>query len=114
MYKEGSIVLVPFPFTDLSGNKVRPALILSSKKNGDDITVCFISSQISKTRNLYEIKIAMKDSIDFKKTGLKSDSIIKVVKIATLDKKVILGELGLLNLRNMKTVKSILKEFFDL
>ena len=45
MYKKGSIILVPFPFTDLSGNKVRPAVIISDGKVGNDVVVVFITSQ---------------------------------------------------------------------
>ena len=48
MHKIGDIVLTPFPFTDLSGNKVRPALILGVQNRGDDITVCFVSSTVPK------------------------------------------------------------------
>ena len=43
MFK-GKIVLIPFPFTDLSGSKVRPAIILSNNKKGEDCLVAFISS----------------------------------------------------------------------
>ena len=39
------MILVPFPFTDLSGNKVRPALIISKEKIGVDVIVVFITSQ---------------------------------------------------------------------
>ena len=44
--KKGSIVLIKFPFTDLSGTKLRPALVLVESEL--DITVCFISSRLEK------------------------------------------------------------------
>ena len=40
--KKGDIVLIPFPFTDLTGNKNRPALVLVESE--EDITVCFITT----------------------------------------------------------------------
>ena len=42
--KKGDIILIPFPFTDLSGNKNRPALVLVNSEL--DITVAFISTQL--------------------------------------------------------------------
>ncbi len=59
MHKIGDIVLTPFPFTDLSGNKVRPALILGVQNRGDDITVCFVSSTVPNL-NVKKVKKALK------------------------------------------------------
>ena len=59
MHKIGDIVLTPFPFTDLSGNKVRPALILGVQNRGDDITVCFISSTVPNL-NVKKVKKTLK------------------------------------------------------
>jgi mRNA interferase MazF len=42
---KGDVVLVPFPFTDLSQTKLRPAIVLYVQPEGKDITLCFISSQ---------------------------------------------------------------------
>lgn len=42
--KKGDIVLLPFPFTDLTGNKVRPAVVLFASEC--DVTVCFITSEL--------------------------------------------------------------------
>lgn len=111
MHKIGDIVLTPFPFTDLSGNKVRPALILGVQAGGDDVTVCFISSIPKNKLHKFDILIDSKDK-NFKKTGLKLKSIIKVTKIATLDKIVILGKIGELDNKTIIKVKNILRVYF--
>jgi len=113
MHKIGHIVLTPFPFTDLSGNKVRPALIIGVQNGGDDVTVCFISSVVPNKIPKFDVLIDSEDE-SFKKTGLKSKSIIKVTKIATLDKIVILGKIGELDSKNMNKVKNVLKIYFGL
>src|SRR5437016_4154745 len=113
MLKIGDIVLTPFPFTDLSGNKVRPALILGTQPGGDDVTVCFISSVFPVKVHKFDILIDVKDK-NFKQTGLKLKSVIKIVKIATLDKAVILGKIGTLKAKNMRRVKEVLKTYFEL
>ncbi len=42
--RRGDIVLVPFPFTDLTAEKLRPAIIVSPDPQGVDIVIAFISS----------------------------------------------------------------------
>ncbi len=105
MYKQGTIVLTPFPFTDLSGDKVRPAVIVSNNLKGDDVIVVFITSKASKGAHTIAV-------IPSKSNGLKVSSKIVCSKIATLSKKVILGELGVLdkkeNMEVLKTMKYIL------
>jgi mRNA interferase MazF len=91
MYEKGKMVLIPFPFTDLSATKVRPVVVLSNSMQGDDIVVAFISSK--KQNKIYKTDVVVKTANkDFIRTGLKTDSIIKVGKLATLDKKIVLGE----------------------
>lgn len=113
MPKIGDIVLTPFPFTDLSGNKVRPALTLGIQDGGEDVTVCFISSVVENKIHKFEILIDPDDK-NFFKTGLKAKSAIKIVKIATLDKRVILGKIGELDNKNIRKVKNILKIYFGI
>jgi mRNA interferase MazF len=104
---KGTIVLIPFPFTDLSGQKVRPALILHDHKGGEDCLVSFISSVQQKKLGSFDI--AVKPSVH---NGLKLNSTIKVAKIATLQKKTILGELGSLESDILKKVDTKLKDLF--
>ncbi|MEK9181489.1 MAG: type II toxin-antitoxin system PemK/MazF family toxin [Patescibacteria group bacterium] len=113
MYKIGDIILTPFPFTDLSGNKVRPTLILGTQPGGDDVTVCFISSNLENKIHKFNILIDLKEK-NFSKTGLKLKSVIKVTKIATLDKIVILGKIGELDNETMNKVGKVLKTYLNL
>lgn len=99
MYKRGSIVLVPFPFSDLSGQKIRPALILSADtKSADDIFV-FITSKIQIAKS------ALVSVAPTKNNGLKVSSGIVCNKIATLDKKTILGQIGSLDKKTLCEVE---------
>lgn len=113
MHKTGDIILTPFPFTDLSGNKVRPALVIGVQSGGDDITVCFISSLIPQKIHRFDILVDQRDK-NFQKTGLKLKSIIKTTKIATLDKAVVLGKIGDLDTGSFKKVKKVLKIYLGL
>ena len=108
MPKQGTIVLVPFPFTDLSAMKVRPALVLSAKSVKADVLVAFISS---KNKKGGEYDVAVSPSSE---NGLKVASVIVCSKIATLEKTVILGELGVAEERVLKQVKAKLATLFDL
>jgi len=79
---KGTVVLVPFPFTDLSGQKVRPALGLYNTKKGKDFIVAFVSSLSKGNDGAFDLKIS--PSVD---NGLKTESHIKSDKIATLKKR---------------------------
>lgn len=91
--KRGSIILVPFPFTDLSNYKIRPALVISNSEEEEDIIVAFITSVIYDLLKLTDYKINKSD-LFFNETGLKTDSIVKCNKLATISKNIILGRIG--------------------
>ncbi len=88
---KGKIVLIPFPFTDLTTSKRRPALVILEKLN--DVVVVFISSKIPKAQENQHIVIKKNDK-DFRITGLKVSSTIYLDKIATISKNLLIGELG--------------------
>ncbi|MEY4747372.1 MAG: hypothetical protein RLZZ416_421 [Candidatus Parcubacteria bacterium] len=104
---KGRLVLVPFPFTDLSGQKVRPALVLYVSR-GEDCIVAFVSS-ISTKRGPFDVPIRAT-----KANGLKVDSVIKVDKVATLQKLIVLGELGMAEKAVCARVDLILRKVFKL
>lgn len=106
---KGKIVLVPFPFTDLSGYKVRPVVVLSTLERSEDFIACFISSKPDKKINRMDIQV-----LPTPENGLKANSIIKVAKIATLEKKIALGEIGSLDTKTMKTLNTKLKTVLGL
>jgi len=108
MYKKGTVILVPFPFTDLSGNKVRPAVIISKNKIGNDVVVVFITSQTKiKEKHLVQINPE-------KDNGLKVLSRAVCSKIATLDAKIVLGELGVMSKSVQTKIETELKNILDL
>jgi mRNA interferase MazF len=105
--RKGSIVLVPFPFTDLSGKKIRPALVLAIGK-GEDCVVVFISS-VGKGKGAFDVLVKTS-----KLNGLKVDSVIKTDKLATLQKKIILGHIGTLEAFSLEEVRTKLRKLFTL
>lgn len=112
MPKKGKIILIPFPFTDLSASKVRPAVIVSNFSQGEDIIVAFISSAKNKLQKT-DIVLNSKDK-NFSKTGLKTDSVIKTGKLATLDKKIILGEIGEVSIEIEREINKKIKILFGI
>lgn len=94
LIEAGTIVLIIYPFTDLSSTKLRPGLVLQNINN--DVIVVFISSVIHADINPQDFVLSEHSSY-FKESGLKKGSIIKCGKIMTLSKSLILGEIGKLN-----------------
>ncbi len=88
MFEFGAIVLARFPFTDLSGEKRRPALVVSRDNDRRaDVVVCFITSVPRSGPDAAPIAASPG-------TGLKVPSVVRFDKLATLDKSVLTGKLG--------------------
>lgn len=104
--KKGDIILVPFPFTDLSGNKYRPALVLI--ESDFDITVCFITTQIQWKENHDVVVLPTEDN------GLKKESLIRLTKFATIDKDLVWGRLGTLENKHIRQINKNLAVILQL
>ncbi len=88
MFEFGAIVLDRFPFTDLSGSKCRPALVVSrDNERRSDVVVCFITSVSRFGPDMAPIDASAE-------TGLKVPSVVRFNKLATLEKGVVAGGLG--------------------
>ena len=89
----GDIVLVPFPFTDLTGRKVRPAVVVSPDPQGADVVIVFISSASATALAPTDWALPASQR-DFAQTGLKVSSVFKCGKLLTLHRSLILRRLG--------------------
>ena len=98
----GVIVLLKFPFTDSLNYKRRPALVLKDLDDGD-ILVCRITSKIY--RGKYDIYLN-----DWLKFGLKLPSVVRVHKMATLEKDMIETIMGQIDETVLNKVKLLYKE----
>jgi len=82
MYKQGDIVLIPFPFSDLSSTKLRPVLVLSNaeyNRSQHDILTAAITSNVIERDYLISLK-----SEDLEQGQLKLESGIRTDKINQL------------------------------
>jgi mRNA interferase MazF len=110
-YKRGDIVLVPFPFSDQTTVKKRPAVIISSNEyndNSSDVIIIAVTSQINEVMEIGECLI-----IDWRKAGLIKLSYIKPA-ISTIEKALILKNLGKLSDRDIYSMNNALAELLEL
>lgn len=108
---KGAIILIPFPYTDFSATKLRPALVLYENKY--DVVVAFISSKVPADLSHPDIPV-LQQHRGFAESGLKVDSIIKLDKIATIMKKYVVGELGELTSEIRAVVNEKIKEIYQI
>jgi mRNA interferase MazF len=98
---KGKIVLVPFPFDDLTADKVRPALCLTDPIGPHrHVIVAFISSQAPPAVTGTDIVLDSLDK-DFAATGLRVSSVLRLHRLVTLTSAVFRRELGELT-RNLQ------------
>jgi mRNA interferase MazF len=83
-FVKGDIVVIPFPFSDLSGSKRRPALVIADL-DGDDVILCQITS-VARNDN-YAVPV---DAADFESGTLPVKSFVRPNKIFTAARRLIL------------------------
>ena len=105
MYDQRDIILIPFPYSDLTGFKKRPALILSNSilNKTDDRICCLITSQKTKEGVIIDNKSIEEGNLPFK-------SWAKPHRIFTIDKKIILKKICKINAKLHKEILSGLND----
>ncbi|BAU10771.1 transcriptional modulator of MazE/toxin, MazF [Leptolyngbya sp. NIES-3755] len=87
-FVKGDVVIVPFPFSDLTDAKRRPALVLATLR-GDDLILCQITSRLISD----EYSVGLEAS-DFSSGGLRQSSNIRPNRLFTADRQIILSTAG--------------------
>jgi len=110
----GKVVLVPFPFDDLSTTKVRPALCLTDPIGPHrHVFLSFISSLIS--ADLTETDLVLDpEQADFSATGLRASSTVHLHRLMTVTTSLIRRQLGQLSPQMQKKVAHKLRRLFGL
>jgi len=108
-YSFGDVVLVPFPFTDQSGLKKRPAVVVSSadyNARRPDLVIMAITSQIRPRPAFADFAIA-----DWKKAGLLLASAVKPI-LTTIEKGLVLKKLGQLQQADLRSLRTSISAIF--
>jgi mRNA interferase MazF len=111
IFERGLIILVPFPFTDLSQTKQRPAVIVSPNDfSGDNVILCAISSRISSTLKPWDVDLNLDDT---QNKRLPKVSIVKVDRLFTLHHSRIIRTLDKLTTQKNDEVMDKLKQLLS-
>lgn len=97
-FVKGDVVIVPFPFSDLSQAKRRPALIVATLP-GNDLILCQITSRL-----LFDYYAIAIDEEDFTEGGLRQNSYVRPNRLFTADKQVVLYKAGHLRTEKLDEV----------
>ena len=106
-YEFGDVVLVTFPFTDQTGHKKRPALVVSSDAyhaERSDLILLAVTSQVRPVDVFGEAAVDQ-----WKQAGLLRPSVVKPVA-ATIEKRLVLKKLGRLQFQDRSALQRILDQ----
>lgn len=110
-YQRGDVVLIPFPFTDLSASKTCPAVVVSSslyQEIRSELLLAYVSSQIGKANEEIDHVLA-----DWSSAGLLKPSFVRP-KIAAIEPSLIVHHTGRLSGADMVAVDDCLRRALSL
>jgi mRNA-degrading endonuclease toxin of MazEF toxin-antitoxin module len=112
MIQQRDLLLVPFPFSDQSGKKVRPVIVLSNEKFNEfsgDLLVVGVTSNIYK--DYYSLSLNEKDLEEGK---LYSKCSIKVENILKLEKNLIIKKIGKIKKEKMLKIINLVDDIIEI
>jgi len=111
---KGKVVLVPFPFDDLSAVKVRPAVCLTNLIGEHrHVVLAFITSQVPAVPTSSNLMLDIQEA-DFAATGLRVSSTVHLHRLMTVTASIIRRELGVLSPRLQVEASAKLRDLFGL
>jgi len=105
-FVDGDVVIVNFPFSDLTGLKKRPALILK-KIYGNDLILCQITS-----RSFYKPEETIIKDEDFQDGSIKRVSYVRFTKLFTGNESIILYKVGKVKSEKLNEILNNLYRYF--
>jgi mRNA interferase MazF len=114
IYRHGHVIVVEVPFSDLTGTKRRPALVVSADRFHQtlaDIIVCPISSQPRFYRRPGPGDCPLES---WRRVGLRHPSTVRVSKLLAIDKRIVKKSLGKLPPDDVTKVASVIRQAFGL
>ena len=106
MMEQRDLLLVPFPFSDQSGRKVRPVIVISNREfneHSEDILVVGVTSNVSKDK--YSLSLT---NSDLEEGKLFTQCCIKVENILKIDKELIIKKIGGIKKDKLKSIVNVL------
>ena len=100
-YRFGDVVLLDYPFTDASGSKRRPGLVLLTEEDGD-----ILFARITSKERAGEFDVSLRE---WEHVGLAYPSIVRLSKMVSLHRNLALREIGQLSETDKEAVLQLLQ-----
>jgi mRNA interferase MazF len=111
MIAEGQTVLFRFPQTDQHEGKLRPALVIRRVPGQyDDWLLCMISSRLDQEISGFDEMVTPGEA-DFEKSGLKVASLLRIGRLAVVDKDILIGKIREIDTVRLLRIKRKLAEW---
>lgn len=113
MKKPGQVVIIDFIYANLSKNKQRPAILLSKVPGKfDNWLICMVSTRLDNAIKNFD-EIVDKFSDDFKLSGLMSESVIRIAKLAVVTEGTLIGTIGEISQKRLSRIKENLSRWIQ-